>query len=95
MDALKLLPTSAQGWTTPQPWDTVLGLSNGSRVVFKRRPTYGGTIQLAEFVEQITETIVPGMWSTSIITLPTQDQQMWVMGDSAYGLLNETARTSY
>ena len=93
---LELLPTSASGWGTPAiPWDAVLGLTNGARVTFKRRPRYGGTIALDQFVEQITETVVPGFYSTSLVTLPTQDQQMWVMGDSLQGVMNSSTKAGY
>jgi hypothetical protein len=97
---LELLPTEAMSMVLGHPtpaiaWDAVLGLTNGARVAFKRRPRYGGTIAIDQFVEQITETVVPGFYSTSLITLPTQDQQMWVLGDSLQGIMNESSKAGY
>ena len=93
---IELLPTQATGLATQYvAWDQTLGLTNGARVTFRRRPKYGGTIAIDQFVEQISETIVPGMWSTSLVLLPTQDQQMWVIGDSTYGLIGQSSVAGY
>ena len=93
-----LSPTQATSWPTSiyaTPWDAAMSMANGMRVTFKRRPTYGGTDTLTEFIEQVGDTIVPGMWTTQLVTLPTQDQQMWVLGDSEGGILQSTTYTSY
>ena len=74
----------------------MLSLNNSTRVTFKRRPRYGGTIAADQFVELIAEAIVVGTsWTTTLQMLPCNDQAMWQLGNAINGILGQTTVLGY
>jgi len=92
----KLPAITLLGASATSSWPTILASQNSQRFTFRRRPTYGGTIQTDGYIEQISEAIIPGSsWETTLQLLPAADQAAWVAGDSVYGVAGVTTIASY
>lgn len=77
-------------------WPTVLSAANGQQFTFRRRPTYGGTITIDTFVEQVSDVVTPGeAWDISVQLTPGDGQQFWVLDDPVYSLLDSTTFLAY
>ena len=88
--ALTLLPQGATAL-----WPAVLAIDNSSRLRWNRSASWG-TITGDGFVEQISETVAPGMgWLTTVQLSPTQGQTGWVLQDATFGVLGSTTVLSY
>ncbi len=91
LPALTLLPARSTS-----AWPIVLGAANSQRFTFRRRPSYGGTINADGFVEQVADTVTPGAgWDVTLQLAPAVDQSFWMLGDASFGLLGKTTVLIY
>jgi hypothetical protein len=80
----------------PTIWPTVLAAQNSQHMLFRRRPLYGGTINVDGYIEQIAETIIPGQaWDVTMQLSAIVDQAMWTLGDATLSRLGNTTVIGY
>lgn len=75
---------------------TLLGLDISDRVVFRRRPAAGGTIEIESHIEQIGHKVTVGRdWRIPIRLSPAEAETFWLAGDAVYSLAGETTVAAY
>jgi hypothetical protein len=75
-------------------WPHVLGRELGDRILLRRRPPGGGTIEQYLHLEgvQIDWTAEGGEWRVAWELSPADTTQYWRLGDSTYSVLGSTTR---
>lgn len=76
-------------------WPTILAAKNSDRFTWKRRAS-GHTISEDVFVEQVSDTVVPGTsWQVTFEMSPASAQTFWILENSTFSVLDTSTVPAY